>query len=205
MPAIDAKENGVVAEVPVAKKVKVDEENGSTTTTSDVTSATDVASVIAEVTSAVDASSATDAVVRPTLRFAKLSEHAKAPARGSVDAAGFDLYAAEDKVIEPGKRACVKTDIQIEVPDGCYGRVAPRSGLAAKHGIDVGAGVIDKDYRGNVMVLLFNFGDAAFSVARGDRIAQLVLEKICMAELEELPTLDKTDRGDGGFGSTGKD
>ena len=108
MPAIDAKENGVVAEVPVAKKVKVDEENGSTTTTSDVTSATDVASVIAEVTSAVDASSATDAVVRPTLRFAKLSEHAKAPARGSVDAAGFDLYAAEDKVIEPGKRACVK-------------------------------------------------------------------------------------------------
>ena len=115
MPAIEAKENGVVSEVPIAKKVKVDEENGSTTT-SDVTTATDVASVIAEVTSAVDASSATDAVVKPTLRFAKLSEHAKAPARGSVDAAGFDLYAAEDKVLEPGKRACVKVCVDLISP-----------------------------------------------------------------------------------------
>jgi len=149
-------------------------------------------------------SATSDKIIRQVLRFAKLSEHAKAPTRGSVDAAGYDLYAAEEKVIEPGKRACVKTDIQIEVPSGTYGRVAPRSGLAAKHGMDVGAGVIDKDYRGNVMVLLFNFGDAAFNVHPGDRIAQLVLEKISMAELEELPTLDETDRGDGGFGSTGK-
>ena len=146
---------------------------------------------------------AADKIGRQVLRYAKLSRHAKAPTRGSVDAAGYDLYAAEGKVIEPGKRACVKTDIQIEVPSGTYGRVAPRSGLAAKLGIDVGAGVIDKDYRGNVMVLLINSGHAIIRVKPGARIAQLILEKICMAELEELPTLNKTDRGDGGFGSTG--
>jgi len=188
MPAIESTETEVVkpsaVETPVLKKAKIEGEE--------------------DVTSAGEAVAAADKLVRQTLRFAKLSEHAKAPTRGSAVAAGYDLYAAEDMVIEAGKRACVKTDIQIEVPDGTYGRVAPRSGLAAKHGIDVGAGVIDKDYRGNVMVLLFNFGDSAFNVGRGDRIAQLVLEKISMAELEELPSLDETDRGEGGFGSTGK-
>jgi len=138
------------------------------------------------------------------LRFAKLSSSAICPSRGSADAAGYDLYAAEAKVIEPGKRGLVKTDIQIAVPEGCYGRVAPRSGLAWKHGIDVGAGVIDRDYRGNVGVILFNFGDEPFAVAQGDRIAQLILERILMAELQEMPTLDATQRGEGGFGSTGK-
>jgi len=194
MPAIESVESAVVVETPAVKKAKIDDE--AEVVTSD-------AAIEAAVT-AHTAAPVEEKAAKPTLRFAKLSEHAKAPTRGSSVAAGYDLYAAEEMVIEPGKRACVKTDIQIEVPDGTYGRVAPRSGLAAKHGIDVGAGVVDKDYRGNVMVLLFNFGDAAFNVARGDRIAQLVLEKICMAELEELPTLDVTERGDGGFGSTGK-
>jgi len=194
MPAIESVESAVVVETPAVKKAKIDDE--AEVVTSDAT-------VEAAVTAAT-AAPVEDKAAKPLLRFAKLSEHAQAPTRGSSVAAGYDLYAAEEMVIEPGKRACVKTDIQIEVPDGTYGRVAPRSGLAAKHGIDVGAGVVDKDYRGNVMVLLFNFGDAAFNVARGDRIAQLVLEKICMAELEELPTLDDTERGDGGFGSTGK-
>ena len=101
-------------------------------------------------------------------------------------------------------KALVKTDIQIALPDGCYGRVAPRSGLAHKHFIDVGAGVIDQDYRGNVGVILFNFNDTDFEVAKGDRIAQLILERIFLPELEELPSLDDTDRGAGGFGSTGK-
>jgi len=193
MPAIESVESAVVVETPAVKKAKIDDEAEA------VTSDAAVEAAVTAPTAPVEEKTA-----KPTLRFAKLSEHAKAPTRGSSVAAGYDLYAAEEMVIEPGKRACVKTDIQIEVPDGTYGRVAPRSGLAAKHGIDVGAGVVDKDYRGNVMVLLFNFGDAAFNVARGDRIAQLVLEKICMAELEELPTLDDTERGDGGFGSTGK-
>lgn len=231
MPSVEPIESAVseaIPEMPVEKKAKIDDgksaissnvtSEASTQKTSEVNheapaaATTDVGTDAPSDSEAVrpvavsDCSSlaVADKVVRQTLRFAKLSERAKAPTRGSVDAAGYDLYAAEEKVIEPGKRACVKTDIQIEVPSGTYGRVAPRSGLAAKHGIDVGAGVVDKDYRGNVMVLLFNFGDAAFSVSPGDRIAQLVLEKICMAELEELPTLDETDRGDGGFGSTGK-
>jgi len=200
MPAIESVESSVVVETPVVKKAKIDDETEVVKSDAAIEVKDDTAVEEEENVSTVTRME----VVKPTLRFAKLSEHAKAPTRGSSVAAGYDLYAAEEMVIEPGKRACVKTDIQIEVPDGTYGRVAPRSGLAAKHGIDVGAGVVDKDYRGNVMVLLFNFGDAAFNVARGDRIAQLVLEKICMAELEELPTLDDTERGDGGFGSTGK-
>jgi len=200
MPAIESVESSVVVETPVVKKAKIDDETEVVKSDAAIEVKGDTA-----VEEEANVSTVTRMeVVKPTLRFAKMSEHAKAPTRGSSVAAGYDLYAAEEMVLEPGKRACVKTDIQIEVPDGTYGRVAPRSGLAAKHGIDVGAGVVDKDYRGNVMVLLFNFGDAAFNVARGDRIAQLVLEKICMAELEELPTLDDTERGDGGFGSTGK-
>uniref|UniRef100_A0A2K5CRK6 Deoxyuridine 5'-triphosphate nucleotidohydrolase n=1 Tax=Aotus nancymaae TaxID=37293 RepID=A0A2K5CRK6_AOTNA len=92
------------------------------------------------------------------LRFARLSEHATAPMRGSTWAAGYDLYSAYDYTIPPMEKALVKTDIQIVLPCGCYGRVASRSGLAAKHFIDVGAGVIDEDCRGNVGVVLFNFG-----------------------------------------------
>ncbi|KAM7298166.1 deoxyuridine 5'-triphosphate nucleotidohydrolase [Ixodes scapularis] len=138
-----------------------------------------------------------------TLKFAKLSKNAYAPTKGSPSAAGFDLYSAYDyNVPSRGKCVCL-TDIQIAVPDGCYGRVAPRSGLAAKHFIDVGAGVIDQDYRGNVGVVLFNFGDTDFKVSKGDRIAQLVCEKIAYPTLEEAETLDSTERGDGGFGSTG--
>ncbi|XP_029987002.1 deoxyuridine 5'-triphosphate nucleotidohydrolase, mitochondrial isoform X2 [Sphaeramia orbicularis] len=141
---------------------------------------------------------------RPVLRFAKLSEYATAPTRGSAKAAGYDLYSAYDYSIGPMDKAIVKTDIQIAVPHGCYGRVAPRSGLAAKHFIDVGAGVVDEDYRGNVGVVLFNFGKETFEVKKGDRVAQLVCERICYPDLEEQETLDETERGAGGFGSTGR-
>ncbi|NXQ24985.1 DUT protein, partial [Alaudala cheleensis] len=142
--------------------------------------------------------------VSTRLRFTKLSENAFAPSRGSARAAGYDLYSAYDCVIPPMEKAVVKTDIQIALPSGCYGRVAPRSGLAAKHFIDVGAGVIDEDYRGNVGVVLFNFGKETFEVKRGDRIAQLICERIYYPELEEVEALDDTERGEGGFGSTGK-
>ncbi|NXS87482.1 DUT protein, partial [Erpornis zantholeuca] len=138
------------------------------------------------------------------LRFTKLSDNAFAPSRGSARAAGYDLYSAYDCVIPPMEKAVVKTDIQIALPSGCYGRVAPRSGLAAKHFIDVGAGVIDEDYRGNVGVVLFNFGKETFEVKKGDRIAQLICERIYYPELEEVEALDDTERGEGGFGSTGK-
>ncbi|XP_037650262.1 deoxyuridine 5'-triphosphate nucleotidohydrolase, mitochondrial isoform X1 [Sebastes umbrosus] len=140
---------------------------------------------------------------RPVLRFAKLSEHATTPTRGSTKAAGYDLYSAYDYTIGPVDKAIVKTDIQIAVPHGCYGRVAPRSGLAVKHFIDVGAGVVDEDYRGNVGVVLFNFSKDTFNVKKGDRIAQLVCERICYPDLVEQKTLDETERGAGGFGSTG--
>ncbi|XP_075132302.1 deoxyuridine 5'-triphosphate nucleotidohydrolase, mitochondrial isoform X1 [Leptodactylus fuscus] len=138
------------------------------------------------------------------LRFAKLSENAYTPTRGSARAAGYDLYSAYDYVIGPQDKAIVKTDIQICVPSGCYGRVAPRSGLAAKHFIDVGAGVVDEDYRGNVGVVLFNFGKEPFTVKKGDRVAQLICERIVYPDLEEVKVLDDTERGAGGFGSTGQ-
>lgn len=133
----------------------------------------------------------------------KLSEFATVPTKGSKLAAGYDLHAAYDHVIKAHGKEMVKTDLQIALPSGCYGRVAPRSGLAWKHFIDVGAGVIDEDYRGPVNVILFNFGDQDFQVKRGDRIAQLICEKIQHTEIEEVTDLESTERGANGFGSTG--
>jgi len=141
--------------------------------------------------------------VKQTVRFAKLSEYATKPSYGSKFAAGCDLYSAHDMIVPSRGKLCVPTDIQVEIPYGYYGRVAPRSGLAAKHFIDVGAGVIDSDYRGNVQVLLFNFSEQDFKVNRGDRIAQLIFERICHAELIEAESLEDSVRGGGGFGSTG--
>ncbi|KAJ2942259.1 hypothetical protein O0L34_g15806 [Tuta absoluta] len=141
--------------------------------------------------------------IRPMLKFTRLSEHAFPPVKGSEKAAGFDLKSAYDYVVPARGKELVKTDLQIELPSGCYGRVAPRSGLAVKNFIDVGAGVIDEDYRGNVGVVLFNHSDQPFTVKTGDRIAQLICEKIYYPELEEVANLTETKRADGGFGSTG--
>ncbi|XP_011310660.1 deoxyuridine 5'-triphosphate nucleotidohydrolase isoform X1 [Fopius arisanus] len=138
-----------------------------------------------------------------SIKFAKLSEKAFAPVRGSVQAAGYDLKSAYEYVIPGRGKELVKTDLQIQVPDGTYGRVAPRSGLAWKNHIDVGAGVIDADYRGNVGVVMFNHSDSDFKISPGDRVAQLICEKIAYPDLVEVKTLDSTERGDGGFGSTG--
>merc|ERR1712098_387853 len=137
------------------------------------------------------------------LQVAKLSDNATIPTRGSATAAGYDLYSAEDCVITARGKGLVKTDIQIKVPHGTYGRIAPRSGLAWKNHIDIGAGVVDEDYRGNLGVVMFNHADSVFEVKKGDRIAQLVCEKISYPELEVLDSLDETVRGEGGFGSTG--
>ncbi|KAF8764266.1 Deoxyuridine 5'-triphosphate nucleotidohydrolase like protein [Argiope bruennichi] len=142
--------------------------------------------------------------MKQVLRIAKLSNNAKIPTKGSKLAAGYDLYSAYDYVVPPKGKVLAMTDIQIQVPPGHYGRVAPRSGLAVKNFIDVGAGVVDEDYRGNLGVVLFNFGSEEFKVNKGDRIAQLICEKISYPELEEVETLNDTERGDGGFGSTGK-
>jgi dUTP pyrophosphatase len=133
----------------------------------------------------------------------KLSEHATLPTRGSIGAAGYDLYAAYDGVVPARGRAVVKTDIALCIPEGCYARVAPRSGLAVKNFIDVGAGVVDYDYRGNVGVVMFNHAETAFIVTKGDRVAQLILEQIFTPDIVEVEELDETVRGAGGFGSTG--
>ncbi|KAG1820492.1 dUTP pyrophosphatase [Suillus subaureus] len=133
----------------------------------------------------------------------RLSDKAKIPTRGSSLAAGYDLYSAEKKVIPAHGKALVDTQLSIAVPAGTYGRVAPRSGLASKFMIDTGAGVIDADYRGVVFVLLFNLSDEDFQVEEGDRVAQLIIERIYTPEVMEVESLDETLRGAGGFGSTG--
>lgn len=140
----------------------------------------------------------------PVLEVERLSEHATLPTRGSEQAAGADLTSAHKYVVPANGKAIVMTDLAIRLPPGCYGRIAPRSGLAAKHFIDVGAGVIDADYRGNLGVILFNFGIEDFVVNRGDRIAQLICERITIPQiLEASKPLDSTARGAAGFGSTG--
>lgn len=141
-----------------------------------------------------------------SLRVFLRSENATLPTRGSVLSAGYDIYSSEEAVIPAQGQGLVGTDISVAVPIGTYGRVAPRSGLAVKNGISTGAGVIDADYRGEVKVVLFNHAQKDFTIQKGDRIAQLVLEKIVMAEIKQITAeeLDITARGEGGFGSTGK-
>jgi dUTP pyrophosphatase len=114
----------------------------------------------------------------PVMYVEITSTRAEMPTAGSSGAAGLDLYSAQTACINPGQRQLISTGVKVAIPVGHYGRVAPRSGLALKHGIDTMAGVIDSDYRGEVGVLLINLGDAPFNIYYGDRIAQLVIEKI---------------------------
>jgi dUTP pyrophosphatase len=133
----------------------------------------------------------------------KLSSQATLPTRGSTGAAGYDLASAIDTVVPARGKVQVPTDLCFLFPEGTYGRIAPRSGLAWRHHIDVGAGVIDHDFRGNVTVILFNHGDVDMGIQRGDRIAQLILEQHLVARVVEVDKLPNTMRGDQGFGSTG--
>eukprot|EP00887_Chlorella_sp_A99_P006702 scaffold3.g6702.t1 len=139
----------------------------------------------------------------PLLRVKRLTEAATLPRRGSAGAAGYDLASSEDTVIPARGKGVVKTGLSIAIPHGTYARVAPRSGLAVKNFIDTGAGVVDEDYRGEVGVVLFNHSDADFVVKRGDRVAQLILERILTPQVVEVESLDATERGAGGYGSTG--
>jgi dUTP pyrophosphatase len=134
--------------------------------------------------------------------------HANAiiPTRGSIGAAGYDLYSTEAYILKPGERKLFKTGLNMAIPSGMYGRIAPRSGLAFKKGIDVLAGVIDEDYRGDVGVILINFGQEDFAIVAGDRIAQIIFEFYSEVSFEEQSnekeSLGNTERGSGGFGST---
>ncbi|KAH7566424.1 hypothetical protein ACOSP7_022897 [Xanthoceras sorbifolium] len=138
-----------------------------------------------------------------TLRIKKLSDKAVVPSRASFLSAGYDLSSAAEITVPARGKALVPTDLSIGIPEGTYARIAPRSGLALKKSIDVGAGVIDGDYRGPVGVVLLNHSDVDFEVKCGDRIAQLILQKIVTPEVLEVEDLDSTVRSTGGFGSTG--
>jgi dUTP pyrophosphatase len=142
-------------------------------------------------------------VIYLCIMFVKLlRQNSKAPQRATAGAAGYDLYAAESKVITKGERSLVSTGVALAIPAGHYGRIAPRSGLSVK-GIDVGAGVIDCDYRGEVKALLINNGKDDFEVLEGDRIAQLLVTKVETPDIVVVDDLNSTTRGEGGFGSTG--
>lgn len=143
------------------------------------------------------------------IEIKKLSKNAIIPTRGSDDAAGYDLYSTEDFTLNPGSRHLFKTNVSVKIPRGYYGRIAPRSGLAFKNGIDVLGGVIDSDYIGDVGVILFNSSvedlwRTTLQITKGDRIAQLIIEKCYDIEFEEVEKLEDTSRGSGGYGSTGK-
>ena len=137
------------------------------------------------------------------LRFKRLDPRAVLPKRGSRLAAGLDVCSIEDLNIEPRQRAMARTGLAVAIPPGFYGRVAPRSGLAAKNGLDVLAGVIDSDYRGEVCCLLYNTSEEVISLPAGSKICQLIVEQIITPDAEWAAELDETARGAGGFGSTG--
>jgi len=136
------------------------------------------------------------------IRFKQLDPRAVLPRRGSVLAAGLDICSIEDLEIQPKQRAMVRTGLAVAIPPGFYGRVAPRSGLAAKNGLDVLAGVIDSDYRGELCCLLYNTGDDVISLPAASKICQLIIEQIITPEAVWANDLDSTARGAGGFGST---
>lgn len=138
------------------------------------------------------------------MKIKLLTPTATAPTYATDGSAGLDLYADGDYAIPPESDfAVVSTGISVEIDADKTGLVWPRSGMASKFGIDTGAGVIDSDYRGEVKVLLFNHGEYAYKIKRGDRIAQLLIVPCYRPKIEIVDSLDETERGAGGFGSTG--
>jgi len=140
------------------------------------------------------------------LHVTKLTPTAQLPVRATADSAGYDLFSTDSYVVLPGRRVVVSTGISVQLPPGTYGRIAPRSGLAVKHGLDTLAGVIDPDYTGEIKVVLQNLDqNQPFVIRPGYRIAQLILENFTVADVVEIPTENTplTERGVSGFGSTG--
>jgi dUTP pyrophosphatase len=151
-----------------------------------------------------------NAIVKVDIRQLPHGEGLTLPAYQSAHAAGLDLLAAVPEaapmMLAPGKHALIPTALTIALPPGYEAQVRPRSGLAAKHGVTVlnAPGTVDADYRGEIGVLLINHGDAPFLIRRGERIAQMVIAPVTHAELVPATSLSATDRGSGGFGSTGR-
>src|SRR5687768_719179 len=148
-------------------------------------------------------SPATTVTAIAVLEFKRVDERATLPSRGSELSAGLDLYSIEEIRIEPKQRTLAKTGLAVAIPSGYYGRIAPRSGLAMKLGLDVLSGVIDSDYRGEIGCLLYNTGDEPIQLPAGSKICQLIIEKIEMPTAIWADELTDTTRGSGGFGSTG--
>ncbi len=138
-----------------------------------------------------------------TLDFKKLDVRATLPTRGSALAAGLDLYSIEDLTIGPRQRQLARTGLAVAIPEGYYGRIAPRSGLALRTGLDVLSGVIDADYRGEIGCLLYNTGDETINLPAQSKICQLIIEKIITPEAVWADEINETNRGSGAFGSTG--
>lgn len=155
------------------------------------------------------------------IKYSKLVKGAREPFQANDSDAGYDLFSTEYVTIEPFQRALVGTGITVEIPEGFYGRIAPRSGLAFKKGIDVMAGVIDSGYRGEIKILLINLNFEGYNltpdtfetmfgsnnkldIKPGDRIAQLIIEKCHQGQWTEMTTLNNSERGQGGFGSSGE-
>lgn len=138
----------------------------------------------------------------PLLFFKKLSEKARVPQQATFSDAGYDLCSAEMWPLEPGERKLFKTNLAVAIPHGFYGRVAPRSWLAYKHGLDVLAGVIDSGYRGDIGVILINLGTEKLFINEGDKIAQLIIEKCHFGEWRETSILPESQRGDNWYWSS---
>lgn len=138
------------------------------------------------------------------IKVKKIHELAILPKRNNITDAGADLFSVEQICIEPQGRAIISTGVAIEIPEGFYGRIAPRSGLAAKYGIDVLAGVCDSSYRGEIKVVLINTDkDKPFEITYGDKIAQLIIEQHFNFEFTQVEELSDSSRGANGFGSSG--
>lgn len=137
------------------------------------------------------------------IKTKRLTSTATIPTRGSEQAAGLDLYANGNFVVKAGTHAIIPTGVAVAIPDGYCGQVWPRSGVSARYGVDVLAGVIDSDYTGELKVVI-QCGQQDFCINQGDRIAQLLIVPVSMLQCIEVDSLDDTERGAGGFGSTGK-
>lgn len=138
-----------------------------------------------------------------SLQFKLLDDNARLPTRGSEHSAGLDIYCIKRVDIWPNCQAVLPTGLAVAMPHGWYGRIAPRSGLAVKYGVNVHAGVIDADFRGELRIALINHGERMVEFKPGDRIAQLIIERCALLDPVAVDELPDTDRGAGGFGSTG--
>lgn len=137
------------------------------------------------------------------IKFQKILDDAIIPHYAHLGDAGMDIFSAEDAVIKAGERKNIRTGVKMEMPNGFVGLVWDKSGLAMKNGIKTMAGVIDSGYRGEIGIVLVNLSDQDFKIEKGQKIAQMLIQKVEWAEIEEVQELSETKRGDGCFGSTG--